>query len=709
MLTRKMKLPYPRYRFRYPLYIYCLAAAASAAAATETPDSVAAKDLQEFVVEAKNQSVEGRTATFIPGARQKNAATDAVSLLSHMAIPQLNVDPISQSVKAIDGSDVAIFIDYVPATQWDLNGMLTKDVKKVEYLIYPTDPRFKGAKYALNFIMQKYEWGGYTKLSAKQYLGVHHTTGSVNSKFTYKRMTYDLFVDEDYTTNRHTGSQTVEQFRFPDLYGSGPQNVERISQPLESRFRSNTNNVSFRALYAADRMQVSNNLSFALAGVPRNNSLNSLTYADSFLPASTSSTMASSRKWQLAYGLNVYSVLRDNMGLSVDAGYTHGRDATDSHYEDDLVDIVNNARETTDYVQVTPYLTWNLNQNNLLMPLGHAEYTSYGINYLGNTPSRQNYCVFGTMLGLQYTYQQQLWSAGALVSWVYTHSDLSGIKDIDNYPQGNVFATLTPDSHNQFSLTYAFGRQMPETYEKSPTMLQQDALMWYAGTPGLGNSWQQNIRATYTWLPNNKWQLAFTANFSAYDDRVVSLYTPTGPDGTMLRRYADDGNFRCGWIMATATGRFLDGKLIAKVTPSFSAYKTTGEYSQSMCTAGGTLQLTWYFGNFYLMGYYTSPSKWLDSDSGSTIHNPSNYLIQLGWGRGALKLSAAAYNFLRTDWETSRTTLTSPYYSNDIRSYGIDYHMSFRLTATYTFGYGKKVHEYDELGGADLSKSAILK
>ncbi|MDE5924237.1 MAG: hypothetical protein K2G75_02835, partial [Muribaculaceae bacterium] len=168
-----MKLPYPRYRFRYPLYIYCLAAAASASAATEIPDSVAAKDLQEFVVEAQNQSVEGRTATFIPGARQKNAATDAVSLLSHMAIPQLNVDPISQSVKAIDGSDVAIFIDYVPATQWDLNGMLTKDVKKVEYLIYPTDPRFKGAKYAINFIMQKYEWGGYTKLAAKQYLGVH--------------------------------------------------------------------------------------------------------------------------------------------------------------------------------------------------------------------------------------------------------------------------------------------------------------------------------------------------------------------------------------------------------------------------------------------------------------------------------------------------------------------------------------------------------
>ena len=44
-------------------------------------------------------------------ARQKNAAADAISLLSQMAIPQIEVDPISQAVKTASGQGVSIFIE----------------------------------------------------------------------------------------------------------------------------------------------------------------------------------------------------------------------------------------------------------------------------------------------------------------------------------------------------------------------------------------------------------------------------------------------------------------------------------------------------------------------------------------------------------------------------------------------------------------------
>ena len=109
-----------------------------AMAQSAEPDSIKTQELDEIVVEASNQRTSSNISTYIPMARQKNAAADAISLLSQMAIPQIEVDPISQAVKTASGQGVSIFIDFLPATAQDLQGMRTQDVKKVEYYLHPT-------------------------------------------------------------------------------------------------------------------------------------------------------------------------------------------------------------------------------------------------------------------------------------------------------------------------------------------------------------------------------------------------------------------------------------------------------------------------------------------------------------------------------------------------------------------------------------------
>lgn len=105
----------------------------SAIAQSETNDSIKTQELNEVVVEANIQRTSSNLSTYIPLVRQKNAAADAISLLSQMAIPQIEVDPISQAVKTASGQGVSVFIDFLPATTQDLQGMRTQDVKKVEY------------------------------------------------------------------------------------------------------------------------------------------------------------------------------------------------------------------------------------------------------------------------------------------------------------------------------------------------------------------------------------------------------------------------------------------------------------------------------------------------------------------------------------------------------------------------------------------------
>lgn len=119
----------------------------------EMPDSLDAGVLNEVVVEAQMQNTTARMSTYIPGAREKNAAKDAASLLNLMAIPQLSVDPVTDVVKTLSGQPVSIFIDYVEASSEDISGLNPHDVKRVEYYDNTSDPRFSGKRYVINFIM----------------------------------------------------------------------------------------------------------------------------------------------------------------------------------------------------------------------------------------------------------------------------------------------------------------------------------------------------------------------------------------------------------------------------------------------------------------------------------------------------------------------------------------------------------------------------
>ena len=77
------------------------------------------------------QRTSSNISTYIPMARQKNAAADAISLLSQMAIPQIEVDPISQAVKTASGQGVSIFIDFLPVTAQDLQGQRRRETCRV--------------------------------------------------------------------------------------------------------------------------------------------------------------------------------------------------------------------------------------------------------------------------------------------------------------------------------------------------------------------------------------------------------------------------------------------------------------------------------------------------------------------------------------------------------------------------------------------------
>lgn len=155
-------------KHRLHISIFCSIFAITAMAQSETTDSIKTQELNEVVVEARLQSTSATVSTYIPTSKQKNSSQTATDLLNRMAIPQLSPG-MGNSVKTNTGKNVNIYFDYLPASEQDLTGMRMADVKRVEYYDYPKDPRFHGSAHVINFIMQKYEYGGYLKAYANEF------------------------------------------------------------------------------------------------------------------------------------------------------------------------------------------------------------------------------------------------------------------------------------------------------------------------------------------------------------------------------------------------------------------------------------------------------------------------------------------------------------------------------------------------------------
>lgn len=674
------------------------------------PDTIPTQELDEISVEGTNQEVSASASTYYPGVKQKNAANSAITLLGLMAIPQLDVDPGTSSVKTLAGQSVTIFIDFNESTPQELAGIKTQDVKRVEVYNFPTDPRFKGAHHVVNLIMQKYAYGGYTKTGGEKQIGVNKTDASIYSKLSYKSMIYDLYVDESYLTDRHQGIDQTEIFRFPNLFDAGPQTIERYTSSEAAKYRTNDNNVAMRALYSAPRIKLSNRISLNLNHTPDNDTYNVIKYEPGIINAETSIQQLSSDNLTLGYYGDYLFTISPRLTLQTGLTYMWGENKSNSVYASGTDFLINNdAKETSHDVHVNPRLSFRLNDHNNFMLYGSGVWRRNNINYFGNSPSFQKYNVQAYFAGLHYDLILTKIQAGGEIGWAWEKNKISGFDSSDNFPQINVYANYMAAPKHLLALSWNYGKDVPDASQKSPNMLQQNELMWFTGTPDLKDYKYMNTNLTYTWLPNNRWQFAANVGLFNFDDRCVAIYLPIAPEGTMLRKYVNGGNYHTWMFNINATGKFFGNSLVISFMPQYWLYRTSGEYSHSINNLNGRIQATYYLKNFFLTGSYSLKRKFPATQAEYIEEVPEQYQVRFGWGNGNWNLSVTAYNFLRHSWVGSVQKLRSDYYDFNRIRYSAASHIRISFAATYTFGYGKKIDRYDEVKKGEAAGSAILK
>lgn len=667
------------------------------------PDSIHVKELNEVTVVANNQRVDSEKTVYIPDNRQRSAASDGVSLLARMNIPQLDVNPLSETVKTAGNQGVSLFINYHQATKEDVAGLNPQNVKRVEYYDFPTDPRFMRAQHAVNFVTKGQTFGGYTKISGKERVLVRSGSASVYSKFSYKAMEYDVMFNGEHDDNSHIGNQTVESYKLPD------KTLGRVSSISSGKYRERNLFAALRASWnKSDNFSFRNRISIRRNRTPINNTFGKV----EIFPVGVKGDYVFNNNlsyMQLGWESDIYASIGKGWSLNgyVQAEYDDNK--TGSVYDAGETSIKNNAHEHNWSLRSNIQINKNINDkfalfSNLLTGGGVTK-----IKYSGSDDAINRFKpIFGGA------------SVGASVSigklsgsvdggFAMESSTINGETVNDNYPFTHVNLQYVPDQKNTLGIWFQYAAFSPDAAMKNPNIIQQNELLYISGNPDLHSSKHIAANLSYTFLPNNMWQLSAYATMFRIMSRQAPIYLPEGPEGMMVKKYFNDGDYNHGQVGARLSGKFLNGKLAASVAPRLLLYHTTGTNSISRYPFCISTNVDYYAGDFFFNIYWSSANSYVDGETCYYRKLPSEYSVSAGWSKNGWNIQISAANIFRSSWKISDDIFQSKWFDSKITQFGSDYHRTVSLSISYTFNYGRKVNAVNELMDNGGSGSSILR
>ncbi len=680
-------------------------------AQADIPDSIKTQNLNEVVVEGQLQTVKPAVSTYLPGNNQKKSAQDAIDLLSQMGIPQIQVNPVSNSVLTLNGQPVSIYIDMQPSTQEQLEALRPEDVKKVEYLVYPTDPRYQHKPYVVNFTLRRYEFGGYSKLSGRGNIMAGSGSGLAYAKLAYKRMTYDMIVSDKYTDRHNQGTDRTQIFRFPATDGTMNE-ITRENKIGYSRLQQNNLGFSFRVIYGTDKISISNILSLDATNRPRLNSNGTVTFTPEKYQTSDYISTSSSNVIYPTWTGNFYFDLGKNFQLNAVTKLQYQKTKSKSFYQGAGETAINtNASDEAAMGQIMLQVNKAINESNVIDLQGYYIFNNDKVIYSGSTISTERFhqLAYGAMAG--YTFQADKFYGrfeGGLIS---ERNEINGSSMSDAVPLFNLDAQYAFNQKHSLNLTASYNSNFVDQSDKTPTVIQENELLYKTGNPELKNTRWSSVDLQYTWLPNNRYQISASGGWSRYFDRPVPLFTPDGPHGMMLRSVVNSGDCQNFDIGVSFTGRFFNRSLVLQVQPRMWFSKLTGIYSDTYNYLMVSASATYYLKSFYASLYYSTADRGLMQYSlhDTFYRGKSAYQLKFGWRNNNWNVSVSAVNIFRKNWVDQTSSLTSRYFDQYNTVYNSSSHQFVNITASYTFGFGKKVQRGNEVQTVTSSGSAIMK
>lgn len=665
--------------------------------------------LSAVTVEADNTVLSTDRNIYIPSARQKKASQDAADLLRRMAIPQLVINPGDNSIKDVFGNSVSIYVNYHAAQPEELIGMRMTDVRKIEYSEYPSDPRFKGEPRVINFIVQEYEYGGYTKVSEsfRTLNGMYNNT-DIFSKFTYKNMTYDLYAGSDNQNYHHAGSDRSELYRLENK--EEPMTISRKETFDESHTKINRYPVTFRATYIRPHFTARNTLSLSHYSSPLQWSCGDLKVNIHPEQDYTYFKNSPNKNNTVYYHGNLWGSIGSNASYDITPSFRHTHRNNTSAYESTLIQTpINNDITENAYnwgLQASGRI--GLGQKGQLSIFMAGGQNLNKLIYQGSNNITDSYSNSFIVGEIRYRYQTRKISISPSVGFGFEHNSMNGIKTNDTYPRSGINAWFSINNKSQISASINYQTTSPSISMKANDIVRSNEFLWLTANPRLKNWRNLNSNLSYNLFLNNSFSLATFAGCKLQFNRVATVYIPYGDGNALLRDFINDGSYNHYFLGISANYKLFNNSLQLYANLAQNAYEITGRYKDSFYPFRIQLQAIYYWKLFNILASWGSPQNTLTENSNYIIRGRNFHMLSVGWGNGVWTVNLSAKNIFNKGWHYETWKADSPLYSEFRQSYSPLAHASLNLSVTYTIGYGKKVQHGNEVGAQSSAPSAII-
>lgn len=665
--------------------------------------------LGQVTVEADNAHLYSDKSVYLPTATQKNASQSGTDLLNHMAIPQLGLIS-GKSIVTNGGKPVAVFIDYLPASENDLLAMRVSDVKRVEYLEYPSDPRLQGNPYVINFIMQQYEYGGYAKAYGfGTYLNGHQEQMIGNVRMQYKRMTYDLMGSAYNNGSSHTGSDMTETFRLPQDDGTVEQ-FERISELESSKRHRNNYYLIFKATYNSDKVQASTLINSNLDRQPNTVQNGTVRYTNNAYPSSEYSSSSDNFSKFISYNGYYFFILPKSNSITFTPKYSFSHTEQSSDYrETGYSSILNSATDNTNSLSGDLKFKHDFGELGSILGLVKGSYQYNRTLYSGSTSALDRAKSSRMGFGVNYELSVNKVRGHIGLGWDWDRLQFGTMVDRRNAPSFDVSIHYAPTRRHSISAIFQYESWLPSPNFKSDQVITASPFLKYTGNPNLFPAKSCDFDFSYTWIPNNKYNLSAYGWGWIVKDRYAYDYEADG-NGVIRTIKQPMGSYAQGMYGIKGTARFFGRSLVLTGNLSQLFNHNGRPYNVNHFHVYYTLQMAYYLRNWnFGLTYVSTVGSWDGMMNGLWQRDKDEYYLRAGWSKSNWNISALIMNIGRWNWRSANRVMNSKYYSTDETLINGNSHALVKITATYTFGFGKKVGRDNEPQISGSASSGILK